>query len=98
MRLPTCLNKNLLVKSYDALHTPLRATVHYRTLAIFGKPFNYFLTEEPWRVYEVLEKAVGRHGAELVINIFADWLRRNGCNVTQEELRQVFTPQPSLIF
>ncbi len=47
--------------------------------------------EEPWRVYEVLEKAVGKHTTGLVINILTDWLRKNGCNVTQDQVLYYLT-------
>ena len=86
-----CLTRDLLVRFYGTLNFSLRTLVHYRVLAAFGKPFDYFLVEEPWRVYEVLEKAVGRHNAELVVNILTDWLRRNGCNVTPEEVRRALS-------
>jgi hypothetical protein len=86
-----CLTRDLLVRFYDALNFSLRTLVHYRVLAAFGRPFDYFLVEEPWRVHEVLEKAVGRHNAELVINILIDWLRKNGCNVTPEEVRRALS-------
>jgi len=39
----------------------------------------------------VLEKAVGRHNAELVVNILTDWLRKNGCNVTQDQVLRYLT-------
>ncbi len=86
-----CLTRDLLVRFYDALNFSLRTLVHYRVLAAFGKPFDYFLVEEPWRVYEVLEKALGRHNAELVVNILIDWLRKNGCNVTQDQVLRYLT-------
>jgi hypothetical protein len=86
-----CLTKDLLVRFYGVLNFSLRALVHYRVLAALGKPFDYFLVEEPWRVYEVLEKAIDRHNAELVINILTDWLRKNGCNVTPEEVRRALS-------
>ena len=69
----------------------MRALVHYRVLAVFGRPFDYFLMEEPWRVYEVLEKAVGKHNTELFIHILTDWLRKNGCNTTPAELRRALS-------
>jgi hypothetical protein len=86
-----CLTRDLLVRFYGALNFSLRTLVHYRVLATFGKPFDYFLVEEPWRVYEVLEKALGRHNAELVINILTDWLRKNGCSATPEEVRRALS-------
>jgi len=61
-----CLTRDLLVRFYGALNFSLCTLVHHRVMVAFGKPFDYFLVEEPWRVYEVLEKAVGRHSAELV--------------------------------
>ncbi len=86
-----CLTGDLLVRFYDALNFSLRTLVHYRVMVASGRPFDYFLVEEPWRVYEVLEKAVGRHNAELVINILTDWLRKNGCNATPEEVRRALS-------
>ena len=86
-----CITRDLLVRFYGALNFSLRTLVHHRVMVAFGKPFDYFLVEEPWRVYEVLEKAVGRHSAELVVNILTDWLRRNGCNVTLEEVRRALS-------
>ncbi len=65
----TCPTKDLLIKFYGWLNFSLRTLLHYRMLATFGKPFDYSLVEEPWRVHEVLEKAVGRHNAELILHI-----------------------------
>jgi len=81
-----CLTRDLLVRFYGSLDFSLRALVHYRVLAVFGRSFDYFLVEEPWRVYEVLNKAVGRHNTELILHILTDWLRKNGCNTTPERL------------
>ncbi len=87
-----CITRELLAKFYgDSAFFAMRTLIHYRVLATFGKPFDYFLVEEPWRVYEVLEKAVGRHNAELIVNILTDWLRRNGCNATPEEARRALS-------
>jgi len=44
------LTKELLVRFYGVLNFSLRTLVHYRMLAAFRKPFDYFLVEEPWRV------------------------------------------------
>jgi hypothetical protein len=48
-----------------------------------------------WRnlggLYEVLEKALGRHNAELVINILTDWLKKNGSNVTRDQVLRYLT-------
>jgi ATP-dependent phosphoenolpyruvate carboxykinase len=73
------------------LNFSLRTLVHSRVSAAFGKPFDYFLMEEPWRVYEVLKKALGKHNAELFINILTDWLRRNGCEVTRDQVLRYLT-------
>ncbi len=81
-----CLTRDLLVRFYGSLNFSLRALVHYRVLAVFGRSFDYFLVEEPWRVYEVLEKAVGKHNTELILHILTDWLRKNGCNTTQNHV------------
>jgi len=92
-----CITQDLLVRFYGVLNFSLRALVHYRVLAAFGKPFDYFLVEEPWRVYEVLEKALGRHNAELVINILTDWLRKNGCNVTRDQVLRYLTAREAWV-
>ena len=65
--------------------------IHYRVLAAFGRPFDYFLVEEPWRSYAVLEKVVGRHNAELFLGLLTNWLRKNGCNATPEEARRALS-------
>jgi hypothetical protein len=83
-----CVDKELLVKFYgDPSFTSLRVLLNYRALSAVGKSFDYFLLEEPWRVYEVLEKALGRHNAELFLRMLSEWLRRNGCDTSLEELR-----------
>jgi hypothetical protein len=87
----TCPTKDLLVRFYGSLNLSLRTLVHYKVLAAFGKPFDYFLVEEPWQAYEVLEKAVGAHNAELILYMLTDWLRKNGCNITPEELRRALS-------
>ena len=81
-----CITKELLAKFYgDSAFFAMRTLIHYRVLAAFGRPFDYFLVEEPWRVYAVLEKAVGRHNAEIFLRLLTEWLRKNGCNATPEE-------------
>ncbi len=92
-----CLTGDLLVRFYDALNFSLRTLVHYRVMVASGRPFDYFLVEEPWRMNEVLEKAVGRHNAELVINILIDWLRRNGCNVTRDQVLRYLTAREAWV-
>jgi len=80
------------VKFYgDSAFFAMRTLIHYRVLATFGKPFDYFLVEEPWRVYEVLENTLGRHNAELFLRLLTDWLRKNGCNATPEEVRRALS-------
>ena len=87
-----CITKELLAKFHgDSAFFAMRTLIHYRVLATFGRPFDSFLVEEPWRIYEVLERAIGRHNAELVINILTDWLRKNGCNATPEEVRRALS-------
>ena len=87
-----CITKDLLAKFYgDSAFFAMRTLIHYRVLATFGKPFDYFLVEEPWRVYEVLEKAIGRHNAELFLRLLTDWLRKNGCNATPEEVKRALS-------
>ncbi len=52
-----CITKELLAKFYsDSAFFAMRTLIHYRVLATFGRPFDYFLVEEPWLAYEVLEK------------------------------------------
>jgi len=83
-----CITTELLAKFYgDSAFFAMRTLIHYRVLATFGKPFDYFLVEEPWRAYEVLEKTLGRHNAELFLRLLTEWLRKNGCNTTPEEVR-----------
>jgi hypothetical protein len=87
-----CITKELLAKFYgDSAFFAMCTLIHYRVLATFGRPFDYFLVEEPWRVYEVLEKAVGRHNAELFLQLLTDWLRKNGYNATPEEVRRALS-------
>ncbi|KUO86847.1 MAG: hypothetical protein AT715_00335 [Thermoproteus sp. JCHS_4] len=87
----TCVTKGLLAQFYGSLDFSLRALIHYRTSAAFGKPLDYFIVEEPWRVLEVLEKSVGVHNAELILRMLADWLRRRNCDATIEELRRMLS-------
>jgi hypothetical protein len=87
-----CITKELLAKFYgDPAFFAMRTLIHYRVLATFGRPFGYFLVEEPWRSYAVLEKVVGRHNAELFLRLLTDWLRKNGCNATPEEVRRALS-------
>ncbi len=87
-----CITKELLAKFYgDSAFFAMRTLIHYRVLATFGRPLDYFLVEEPWRVYEVLEKALGRHNAELFLRLLIEWLRKNGCNATLEEVRRALS-------
>jgi len=87
-----CITKGLLAKFYgDSAFFAMLTLIHYRVMATFGKPFDYFLVEEPWRVYEVLEKTLGRHNAELFLRLLTDWLRKNGCNATPEEVKRALS-------
>ncbi len=87
-----CITKELLAKFYgDSEFFVMRTLIHYRVLATFGRPFDYFLVEEPWRVYAVLEKAVGRHNAELFLRLLTEWLRKNSCNATPDEARRALS-------
>jgi hypothetical protein len=87
-----CITKELLAKFYgDSAFFAMRALIHYRVLATYGRPFDYFLVEEPWLAYEVLEKTLGRHNAELFLRLLTDWLRKNGCNATPEEVRRALS-------
>jgi len=80
-----CITKELLAKFYgDSAFFALRLFIHYRVLATFGRPFDSFLVEEPWRVYEVLEKAIGKHNAELFLQLLTEWFRKNGFNATPQ--------------
>ncbi|MFN3805193.1 MAG: hypothetical protein ACK4SY_09065 [Pyrobaculum sp.] len=73
-----CLNRDLLIKFYGGLDMSLRVLIHYRVMLAFGKPFDQFLLEEPWRTYEVLSKALGVHNAELFATMLKNWLEKNG--------------------
>jgi len=87
-----CITKELLAKFYgDSAFFAMRALIHYRVLATYGMPFDYFLVKEPWLAYEVLEKVVGRHNAELFLRLLTDWLRKNGCNATPEEVKRALS-------
>jgi hypothetical protein len=87
-----CITKELLAKFYgDSAFFAMRTLIHYRVLAAFGRPFHYFLVKEPWLAYEVLEKTLGRHNAELFLRLLTDWLRKNGCNATPEEVRRALS-------
>ena len=87
-----CVAKDLLVRFYGGLEFfPMRIFIHQRVFVAFGKPFDYFLVEEPWRVHEVLEKAIGRRKAELFIQLLTEWLRKSGCGATPEEVRQALS-------
>jgi len=87
-----CITRELLAKFYgDSAFFAMRTLIHYRVLATFGKPFDYFLVEEPWRAYEVLEKTLGRHNAELFLRLLTEWLRKNGYNATPEEVRRALS-------
>jgi hypothetical protein len=87
-----CITKELLAKFYgDPAFFAMRTLIHYHVLATYGKPFDYFLVKEPWLAYEVLEKTLGRHNAELFLRLLTDWLRKNGCNATPEEVRRALS-------
>jgi len=86
------ITRELLAKFYgDSAFFAMRTLIHYRVLATFGRPFDYFLVEEPWQVYEVLEKTLGRYNTELFLRLLTDWLRKNGCNATLEEVRRALS-------
>jgi len=86
------ITKEPLAKFHgDSAYFAMRTLIHYRVLATFGRPFDYFLVEEPWRIYEVLERAIGRHNVELFLRLLTEWLRRNRCNATPEEVRRALS-------
>jgi hypothetical protein len=68
-----CVTRELLAKFYgDSAFFAMRTLIHYRVLATFGRSLEYFLVEEPWRVYAVLEKTLGRHNAELFLRLLTE--------------------------
>jgi len=83
-----CVTREALVKFYGQLSFSLRTLIHYRVLAATKKPFDYFLVEEPWSVYGVLEKAMGIHNAELFVYMLKHWLEKNGCLKPVEDIRK----------
>ncbi|MEL9991337.1 MAG: hypothetical protein QXP98_07885 [Thermoproteus sp.] len=82
-----CITKDLLVRFYGSLDFSLRTLIHYRVLTMFGKPFDYFILEEPWSVYDILTKALGRHNADLFVHMLKSWLDKNGCRLSIEEVK-----------
>jgi len=86
-----CVTREALVKFYGSLSFSLRMLIHYRVLAATGKPFDYFLVEEPWSVYVVLERVMGVHNAELFLYMLKRWLEKNGCLKTVEEIKNYLT-------
>lgn len=89
----TCITKELILRFYAESSLYWRTLVYYRLMAAFGKPLDYYIMEEPWRLYQVLEKALGRHNAELTLHILSHWLSRNGCPTTPEELKKILSDE-----
>ncbi|MEZ0319565.1 MAG: hypothetical protein ABWK05_06210 [Pyrobaculum sp.] len=83
-----CINKDLLVRFYSSINFSLRNLIHFRVLSTYGKPFDQFLVEEPWAAYDVLTRAMGKHNADLFVNMLRDWLEKNGCRITVEEVKK----------
>ena len=83
-----CLTRETLVKFYGSLSFSLRTLIHHRVLAATKKPFDYFLVEEPWSVYGVLERAMGVHNAELFVYMLKHWPEKNGCLKSVEDIRK----------
>lgn len=83
-----CLTKEFLLRFYGSMEYTLRFLIHYRSITMLGYLFDKVLADEPWRMYETLVKLLGRHNAELVLFMLAEWLRRNGCVMDQETLRK----------
>jgi len=86
-----CMTRESLVKFYGSLSFSLKTLIHYRVLAATRKPFDYFLVEEPWSVYGVLERAMGVHNAELFLYMLKRWLEKNSCLKSVEEIKNYLT-------
>jgi len=71
--------KRELLSFYDNLETPLKALLNFYSLRLFGKSFEWFLTNEPHRIYAVVEKSLGRHNAELLMRMFLEHMMRKKC-------------------
>jgi len=86
-----CLTREALVEFYRKLFFSFRTLIYYRVLAATGRPFEYFVVEEPWSVYEVLVKAMGVHNAEFFLYMLKHWLEKNGCRMSVEEIKSYLT-------
>ncbi|ABP50441.1 MULTISPECIES: hypothetical protein [Pyrobaculum] len=77
-----------LLKFWESLPVSLRALIRYRVLRITGKTVEEIIKYNPRGVYRVLVDAMGRHNADLIINMFYDWLLRSGRRVDLKEVNE----------
>ncbi|MEZ0248585.1 MAG: hypothetical protein ABWJ97_04870 [Thermoproteus sp.] len=82
-----CISKDLLARFYGSLDFSLRVLIHYRVLVMYGKPFDQFLIDEPWSVYDVLATSMGKHNADMFLHVLKNWLERHGCKLSLDDIK-----------
>lgn len=76
------------LKFWESLPISLKALIRYRVLRTTGKTVEEIIEYSPRSVYRVLVDAMGRHNADLIINMFYDWLLRSGRRVDLKEVNE----------
>ncbi|MFB6489683.1 MAG: hypothetical protein TU35_000290 [Thermoproteus sp. AZ2] len=80
-----------LLAFYSSLDISYRALLHYRFLSRYGKGLDWFIVNEPWRLYPALVEVIGVHNADVFVETLANWLAKNGKRMTSEELKKALS-------
>ena len=63
----------IIMEFYDTLDPSYRTLIDIRLKKIFGRSFAQLVSESPTKILEALSIALGRHNAEIFLEMFIEW-------------------------
>lgn len=85
------VDKEDLLKFYISLNTSIKLLLRFRLRQTVGRTFEELASEEPWRIYPSLVEALSEHNAEVILNMFANWLMNRGERISVDDLRSILS-------
>jgi hypothetical protein len=82
-----------ILRFYGSLEASLRFLIAFKFRRLFGETFEEMAEREPWRLYRALREALGEHNADMVLNMFREWLVRKGEVVDLRTLRAMLSDE-----
>lgn len=67
----------MIMEFYDTLDPSYRTLIDIRLKKIFGRSFAQLVSESPTKILEALSIALGRHNAEIFLEMFIEWSTKN---------------------